>query len=69
MCSLQVSKLLLCCFFWNMCSFYASRLLQVLTICLLTPEGNGNPLLYPCLENPMGGAWSATVHGVAKSWT
>ena len=32
-------------------------------------EGNGNPLLYSCLENPMdGGAWWATVHGVAKSW-
>ena len=30
-------------------------------------EGNGNPLLYPCLENPMDGlAWRATVHGVSK---
>ena len=33
-------------------------------------EGNGNPLQYSCLENPMGGgAWWATSHGVAKSWT
>ena len=33
-------------------------------------EGNGNPLQCPCLENPMdGGAWWATVYGVAKSWT
>ena len=33
-------------------------------------EGNGNPLQYVCLENPMDrGAWRATVHGVAKSWT
>ena len=33
-------------------------------------EGNGNPLQYSCLENPMdGGAWQATVHGIAKSWT
>ena len=33
-------------------------------------EGNGNPLQYSCLENPMvGKAWLATVHGVAKSWT
>ena len=33
-------------------------------------EGNGNPLQYSCLENPMdGGAWWAIVHGVAKSWT
>ena len=32
--------------------------------------GNGNPLQYSCLENPMDrGAWRATVHGVAKSWT
>ena len=31
-------------------------------------EGNGIPLQYSCLENPMdGGAWWAAVHGVAKS--
>ena len=34
------------------------------------PDGNGTPLQYSCLENPMdGGAWQATVHGVAKSQT
>ena len=33
-------------------------------------EGNGNPLQYSCLENPMDrGAWRATVHRVEKSWT
>ena len=33
-------------------------------------EGNGNPLQYSCLENPMGrGAWQATAHRVAKSQT
>ena len=33
-------------------------------------EGNGNPLQYSCLENPMDGeAWWATVHRVAKSLT
>ena len=33
-------------------------------------EGNGNPLQYSYLENPMdGGAWQATVHRVAKSRT
>ena len=33
-------------------------------------EGNGNPLPYSCLENYMDrGAWQATVHGIAKSWT
>ena len=33
-------------------------------------KGNGNPLQYSCLENPMDrGAWRATVPGVTKSWT
>ena len=33
-------------------------------------EGNGNPLHYSCLENPMNrGAWWATVHGVAEGRT
>ena len=33
-------------------------------------EGNGNPLQYPCLENPMDRrAWQAPVHWVAKSQT
>ena len=33
----------------------------------LTGEGNGNPLQYSCLENPMDrGAWQATVHGVTR---
>ena len=32
--------------------------------------GNGNPLHYSCLENPIDrGAWRVTVHGIAKSWT
>ena len=33
-------------------------------------KGNGSSLWYSCLENPMDrGAWRATVHAVAKSWT
>ena len=33
-------------------------------------EGNGTPVQYSCLENPMdGGAWEAAVRGVAKSQT
>ena len=33
-------------------------------------EGNGNPLQYSYLDNPMDrGAWRAIVHRVAKSWT
>ena len=36
-----------------------------------SPGGEyGSPFLYSYLENPMDrGAWQATVHGVAKSWT
>ena len=31
-------------------------------------EGNGNPLQYSCLKNPMDrGAWQATVHGIARA--
>ena len=33
-------------------------------------KGNGNPLQYSCLEDPMDrGAWWATVHGIAEGWT
>ena len=32
-------------------------------------EGNGTPLQYSCVENPMDGAWWAAVHGVAQSRT
>ena len=32
-------------------------------------EGNGNPLQYSHLENPMDGGWQAIVHGVSKSQT
>ena len=36
----------------------------------ITLGGNGTPLQYSCLENPMdGGAWWAAVHGVTKSQT
>ena len=36
----------------------------------LSGEGNGTPLRYSCLENPMdGGAWWAAVHGVAEGQT
>ena len=44
-----------------------SQLLRVLD--MEAGEGNGTPLQYSCLENPMdGGAWWAAVHGVAKGW-
>ena len=39
-------------------------------VCVYMEEGNGTPLQYSCLENPMdGGPWWAAVHGVATSRT
>ena len=36
----------------------------------ISREGNGTPIQYSCLENPMdGGAWKAAVHGVTGGWT
>ena len=47
--------------------------LEISWLCLRvskTREGNGTPLQYPCLENPMnGGAWEAAVQRIAKSRT
>ena len=41
--------------------------LTLLNANAITGEGNGTPLQYSCLENPMdGGAWRAAVHGVAE---
>ena len=46
-----------------------SQVLEIMDKQLLG-EGNGTPLQYSCLENPMdGGAWWAAVQGVAKSRT
>ena len=37
---------------------------------IISGEGNGTPLWYSCLENPVdGGAWKAAVHRVAEGWT
>ena len=58
---LRQPTLCLWCVFLNKSTFY-------LSLCLSLEEGNGTPLQYSCLENPMdGGAWWAGVHGVAKS--
>ena len=53
------------------CYLYVNTNLNVKTYLDKTNrEGNGTPLQYSCLENPMnGGAWWAAVHGVAKSRT
>ena len=42
----------------------------IFTLALVIGEGNGTPLQYSCLENPIdGGAWWAAVHGVAEGRT
>ena len=46
------------------------KCIQIQRLRMYIGEGNGTPLQYSCLENPMGGgAWWAAVHGVAKSRT
>ena len=43
---------------------------DLINLTSIAGEGNGTPLQYSCLENPIdGGAWWASVHGVAKSRT
>ena len=50
------------------CVCHMYKCLGCVYVCI--GEGNGTPLQYSCLENPMGGgAWWAAVHGVARSWT
>ena len=45
--------------------------MNIIPVSGIYPErGHGNPLQHSSLENPMDtGAWWATVHGAAKSWT
>ena len=48
---------------------FGAKMILVLVV-MYGGEGNGTPLQYSCLENPMdGGAWWAAVHGVARSRT
>ena len=45
---------------------YGELITFILVVCRTIGEGNGTPLQYSCLENPMdGGAWLTAVHGVA----
>ena len=56
--------------FFNIWAIREAHFLKCLLVGILIREGNGTPLQYSCLENPMdGGALWATVHGVAKSRT
>ena len=72
---IHIYKLILCNFGLGLCMklcilftyLFGNHLLSTYYV---LGEGNGNPLQYSCLENPMDReAWQATVHGVAKSWT
>ena len=55
---------------WDMKYKKKSELEYILTCIVTDGEGNGNPLQYSCLENPVdGGAWWAAVHRVAQSQT
>ena len=54
---------------WTFVTKVMSLLFNVLSR-LVIGEGDGTPLQYSCLENPMdGGAWKAGVHGVAEGRT
>ena len=57
--------------FTRECDYWLECSLPLLTLLFLHHrEGNGTPLQYSCLENPMdGGTWYAAVHGIAKSRT
>ena len=56
--------------FPNFCNLYTSQRLISNISWVPTGEGNGTPLQYSCLENPMDrGAWWAAVYGVVKSQT
>ena len=55
----------------SLCKIACMQERRIAIIYITKPgEGNGTPLQYSCLENPMdGGAWCAAVHGVDRSRT
>ena len=56
--------------FSNVRTLFAICISSLVMSVYMFGEGNGTPLQYSCLENPMdGGAWWAAIHGVAKSRT
>ena len=56
-------------FAYKVYSNYLKSLCRIwISVYMSIGEGNGKPLQYSCLENPMDGeAWWAAVHGIAKS--
>ena len=69
----KVYKISLCIISTNACDstfIYKIQLKINVKACRVFREGDGTPLQYSCLENPMdGGAWQAVVYGVSKSRT
>ena len=50
--------------------YHLSKFHMYVLVYCIGGEGNGTPLQYSRLENPMdGGAWKAAVHGVTEGWT
>ena len=55
---------------WSEDLYFATHTSAVKPELSAAREGNGTPLQYSCLENPMdGGTWKAAVHAVAKGLT
>ena len=55
---------------WQICGKTVETMTDFILGGFQSGEGNGTPLQYSCLENPMdGGAWKAAVHGVAEGRT
>ena len=55
---------------WNLNYWTTREVPFYINMCGPLGEGDGTPLQYSCLENPMdGGAWKAAVHGVAEGQT
>ena len=68
-CCLSIMSSLKTCLFMSSAHFLKIAFFYV-ELYEVLGEGNGTPLQYSCLENPMdGGAWCAAVHGVARSRT
>ena len=59
----------LCPLIWQLSPDYSCGHVWIVLIAFIG-EGNGNPLQYSCLKNPVDrGAWWAAVYGIAQSWT
>ena len=67
----RIKRRIVVCNFWKLPRGPSSGIFaHLLFTAQIKITGNGTPLQYFCLENPMdGGAWKAAVHGVTEGWT